>query len=281
MFVASDDATAGSVIENAERTVPSSIGSSQRRCCCSVPNSERSSMLPVSGAEQLIASGAIHTLRPVISASGAYCTLVSPAPYSCVRGRNRFHRPRRRASTLSSSRTGGVPQGSSAEAASARNRSSAGYTHSSMNASRRRSRSTVVSSNAKSIVRVPPCGLRVLPDRVALLEEGLHAFLGVVGLVGDVAGHALERDQRLRVPVEAAVDRELGDAHRELALVEHRRAEVLNRLVELVGGRRQGRQAPLDALLARQQLAREQELLGLAQADVARQAVDRSCAAEQ
>jgi hypothetical protein len=29
-------------------------------------------MLPVSGAEQLIASGAIQGLRPVISASGAY-----------------------------------------------------------------------------------------------------------------------------------------------------------------------------------------------------------------
>ena len=51
-------------------------------------------MLPVSGAEQLSASGAIHGLRPVISASGAYCRLVSPAPYSCVAGRNRFHSPR-------------------------------------------------------------------------------------------------------------------------------------------------------------------------------------------
>ena len=38
----------------------------------SVPNSDRSSTLPVPGAEQLIASGAIDGLRPVISASGAY-----------------------------------------------------------------------------------------------------------------------------------------------------------------------------------------------------------------
>ena len=94
MFVASDDATSGSVIENAERIVPSSSGSSQRSFCSGVPNSDSSSMFPVSGAEQLSASGAIHGLRPVISASGAYCRLVSPAPCSWIGGRKRFHRPR-------------------------------------------------------------------------------------------------------------------------------------------------------------------------------------------
>ena len=52
-------------------------------------------------------------------------------------------------------------------------------------------------------------------------------------------------------------------------------------LVELVGRRRHIGQAPVLALLAGQQLAREQELLGLAQPDVARQAVDRPGAAEQ
>ena len=108
MFVASDDATSGSVIEKAERILPSSSGSSQRRCCSSVPNSDSSSMLPVSGAEQLIASGAIHGLRPVISASGAYCRLLRPAP--CVPGRNRFHSPRDLASACSSRSTGGGPQ---------------------------------------------------------------------------------------------------------------------------------------------------------------------------
>ena len=42
-------------------------------------------------------------LRPVISASGAYCRLVSPAPRSpCSPGRKRFHSPRRRASARSS-----------------------------------------------------------------------------------------------------------------------------------------------------------------------------------
>jgi hypothetical protein len=49
-------------------------------------------MLPVSGAEQLNTSGAIGE-RPMISHSGAYSRLVSPAP-SSDSGRNRFHSPR-------------------------------------------------------------------------------------------------------------------------------------------------------------------------------------------
>ena len=48
-----------------------------------------------------------------------------------------------------------------------------------------------------------------------------------------------------------------------------------------VGRRGDVRQAPLLALLAGEQLAGEQQLLRLAQADVARQAVDRAGAAEQ
>ena len=70
-------------------------------------------MLPVSGAAQLSASGASAGLRPVISASGAYCRLVSPPAgpgrFSVCgpRARNRFHSPRRRASALSSAITGG------------------------------------------------------------------------------------------------------------------------------------------------------------------------------
>ena len=126
MFVASDDATSGSVIENAERIVPSSSGSSQRAFCSGVPNSESSSMFPVSGAEQLSASGAIHGLRPVISASGAYCRFVSPAPCSWIGGRKRFHRPRSRACALSASMTGGVAHRSSACSTSSRKRCSAG-----------------------------------------------------------------------------------------------------------------------------------------------------------
>ena len=104
MLVASEEATSGSVIANDDRISPSSNGCSQVRRCSSVPNMLSTSMLPVSGAEQFIAAGARPRLRPMISASGAYCRLVSPAP--CSPGRNRFHRPRARASARSSARTG-------------------------------------------------------------------------------------------------------------------------------------------------------------------------------
>ncbi len=67
-------------------------------------------MLPVSGAEQFSASGAIHGLRPVSSAIGAYCRLVRPAPCSEF-GRNRFHSPRERASAFRVSITSGAPHG--------------------------------------------------------------------------------------------------------------------------------------------------------------------------
>ena len=70
MLVASELATAGSVIANAERISPSSSGRSQRSFCSGVPNRVRTSMFPVSGAAQLHASGAMW-LRPMISASGA------------------------------------------------------------------------------------------------------------------------------------------------------------------------------------------------------------------
>ena len=59
MFVASELATSGSVMANAERISPSSSGRSQRSFCSSVPNCVSTSMLPVSGALQLHASGAM------------------------------------------------------------------------------------------------------------------------------------------------------------------------------------------------------------------------------
>ncbi len=70
-------------------------------------------MLPVSGAEQLNASGAIGE-RPMISQSGAYSRLVRPAPRS-LSGRKRFQRPRSRAVALSSSMIGGICQRVGAE----------------------------------------------------------------------------------------------------------------------------------------------------------------------
>src|SRR5260221_5862617 len=80
MLVASDEATSGSVMQNADLISPSSSGSNHRWTCSALPNSASTSMFPVSGAAQFSASGAIAPLRPVISASGAYWGLVSPAP---------------------------------------------------------------------------------------------------------------------------------------------------------------------------------------------------------
>ena len=78
MLVASLLATSGSVIANAERIVPASNGSSQVFFCSSVPSRCSSSMLPVSGAWQLMASGASSLLQPDSSAIGAYSSWVSP-----------------------------------------------------------------------------------------------------------------------------------------------------------------------------------------------------------
>ena len=47
----------GSVIANAERTRPSTIGASQRACCAGVPTLASSIMLPSSGAAQLKHAG--------------------------------------------------------------------------------------------------------------------------------------------------------------------------------------------------------------------------------
>ena len=103
MLVASDEATPGSVIANAERISPASRGSSQFCFCSGVPNRCSVSMLPVSGAWQLIASGAMTGDQPDTSATGAYSRFVRPE----TSGRKRFHSPRRRASALRSSTTGG------------------------------------------------------------------------------------------------------------------------------------------------------------------------------
>ena len=70
MLVASEDATAGSVMAKHERISPSRRGCNHRSCCSGVPNIVSTSMLPVSGAEQLHASDAIGD-RPMISANGA------------------------------------------------------------------------------------------------------------------------------------------------------------------------------------------------------------------
>ena len=77
ILVASEDATAGSVIKKAERILPSSSGSIYSFLCRSLPYRSSTSILPVSGAEQLNTSAAKPT-RPIISHKGAYSTLLSP-----------------------------------------------------------------------------------------------------------------------------------------------------------------------------------------------------------
>ena len=71
MLVASEEATAGSVIAKPERIRPSSRGTSHSCCCSGVPYLSRTSMLPVSGALQLKTYGARNVARPICSASGA------------------------------------------------------------------------------------------------------------------------------------------------------------------------------------------------------------------
>src|ERR1035438_8102478 len=120
MLVASLEATSGSVMQNADLIVPSSSGRSQRSCCSGDPNSDSTSMLPVSGAAQFSASGASVGLQPVISASGAYCKFVSggsgrlaglklATAWADLPVRKRFHSPRLRASALSSPGAGAPP----------------------------------------------------------------------------------------------------------------------------------------------------------------------------
>ena len=106
MLVASLEATSGSVIANDERIVPASSGSSHSCFCCGVPIRCSSSMFPVSGAAQLIASGARSRLHPDSSAIGAYSSWVRPDSA----GRNRFHSSRRRASA-SAPRPPAAPSG--------------------------------------------------------------------------------------------------------------------------------------------------------------------------
>src|SRR6266508_1945324 len=50
MLAASDEATAGSVMQNADRIWPSSNGFSQLSCCAGEPNIASTSMLPLCGA---------------------------------------------------------------------------------------------------------------------------------------------------------------------------------------------------------------------------------------
>ena len=80
MFVASDEATFGSVIPKADLISPSSKGFNHLSCCSGFPYLSITSMFPVSGAEQLNTSDAIPHL-PICSDKGAYSKFVSPGPH--------------------------------------------------------------------------------------------------------------------------------------------------------------------------------------------------------
>jgi hypothetical protein len=107
MFVASLLATSGSVIKKADRILPSSNGSIHCLFCFSVPYLANTSMLPVSGAAQFVASDAKWPWART-SAIKPYSRLEKPAPsLKCPLARNMFQRPSLRALTLSSSMIAG------------------------------------------------------------------------------------------------------------------------------------------------------------------------------
>src|SRR5919106_2000788 len=200
MFVASEEATSGSVIANDERISPWSSGPSHSFRWVSVPNIASTSMFPVSGAEQLRAAGARWPLRPVISASGAYCRLVSPAP--CSPGRKRFHRPRRRASARSSASTGTESHAhlSVSCPSCSWNTGSAGYTCLSMKSSRLARSSSVLASNVKSISVLlqggeagVEQGVDELPDVLEARADGLAVQVAVVDALDD-GGELVRRE---------------------------------------------------------------------------------------
>ena len=70
MLLASEEATAGSVMAKPERISPASNGFNHRPFCSGLPKRANTSMFPVSGAEQLNTSGPMGE-RPMVSASGA------------------------------------------------------------------------------------------------------------------------------------------------------------------------------------------------------------------
>src|SRR5215469_6763729 len=195
MLVASDEATSGSVMQNADRISPSSSGRSQRCFCSSVPNSASTSMLPVSGAAQFSASGARNE-RPVSSASGAYWRLDSPAP-SGWPARNRFHRPRWRAFAFRSSMIGGrsQPRPSLASLAACSSKTdSAGTICSSRKAWSWPRSSSVRASNANSICYL----LRPLPGSSST-QPRLYLPAGMAPRYGAV----MNQVETARGPVDA------------------------------------------------------------------------------
>jgi NAD(P)-dependent dehydrogenase (short-subunit alcohol dehydrogenase family) len=89
MFVASEEATSGSVIANAERISAFSSGCGQRLFCSGVPKYARTSMLPVSGAEQFSAARDLAAYRRAfgINVDGVFFGVNAALPALRARGR--------------------------------------------------------------------------------------------------------------------------------------------------------------------------------------------------
>ena len=103
--VGSEPATPGSVIEKNDRISPATSGASQRSFCSSVPNPQRISALPASGAWQPKTYCA-QVERPISSLRYAYARKPVPVPPASA-GRCGAHNPsafaRRRSASTSSS----------------------------------------------------------------------------------------------------------------------------------------------------------------------------------
>ena len=91
IFVASDEATSGSVIAYADLISPASSGSSHSFCCSGVPYFASTSILPLSGALQLKICCAQADLD-IVSKSPAISKFVKPGLHGAYSfGKNKFH----------------------------------------------------------------------------------------------------------------------------------------------------------------------------------------------
>ncbi len=169
MLVASDEATAGSVMPKAERVFASSSGASHARFCSGLAHWCSVIMLGTSGAWQLKASGA-QARRPISSQQPAYSRFVRRVPGSSAArsGSARFHRPSARALACSSGMNA-APALPSRTTAWVHSRWR-GSTSRSMNAPTRPAMSRARGESSKSILAssaADPCGS--MAQRVAYI----------------------------------------------------------------------------------------------------------------
>src|SRR6202051_3978526 len=190
-------------------------------------------MLPVSGAEQFMASDAI-ALQPMISASAPYSRLVRPGPKR-LSGRNRFQRPRRRASVFNSSITGEMRCGMVSAEKPRQYSSSAGRMRSSMKRQTFSLSSRTLGVSAKSM-SASFGGTQPVQCHKATLDDGRHDLPHRLEALADGHPHQESRrdalgDDRQLVCAERDIPVERGQiALRSRSVV----AEQVGSLVETV-----------------------------------------------